>query len=139
MSSAAGMSTAGMPMPAQPAGPHNQADVTFAQQMSVHHQGAITMADLAATRASSPKVKTLAVQIKAAQTPELKEMADWLAAWAPSTDMNGMPNTSAAMDGMGGMGLGTSSAPSAMPGMMSDTLMAQLTAATGPAFNKLFL
>ena len=138
MSSGA-MSTAGMPMPAQPAGPHNQADITFAQQMSVHHQGAITMADLAATRAASPQVKTLAAQIKAAQAPELKEMAGWLAAWAPDTDMNGMPNkTAASMSGMGGMG-STSGSASAMPGMMSDKQMAALTAANGTAFDKLFL
>lgn len=145
MPSVGGMSTAGMPMPAQPAGPHNQADITFTQQMSVHHQGAITMADLAATRASSSKVKTLAVHITAAQAPELKEMAGWLAAWAPDTDMNGMPNkTAASMGGMGGMasgvaGSGTSGAPSAMPGMMTDAQMAQLMAATGTAFDKLFL
>ncbi len=60
MASTGPMSTAGMPMPAQPAGPHNQADVTFAQQMTAHHQGAITMADLAPTRATCPKAKTLA-------------------------------------------------------------------------------
>lgn len=134
------MSIAGMPMPAQPAGPHNQADVTFAQQMTVHHQGAITMADLAATRATSPKVKTLAAQIKAAQAPEIKQMAGWLAAWAPDTDMNGKPNTTAeSMGGMGGMGSETAGAASAMPGMISDAQMSQLIAATGPAFDRLFL
>jgi len=140
MASTGPMSTAGMPMPAQPAGPHNQADVTFAQQMTAHHQGAITMADLAPTRATSPKAKTLAAQIKAAQAPEIKEMASWLAAWAPDTDMNGTPNkTAASTGGMGGMHSGTSGAPSAMPGMMSNAQMSQLTAATGPAFDKLFL
>lgn len=140
MTGTGGMSTAGMPMPAQPAGPHNQADITFAQQMTVHHTGAIAMADLAPTRAASTSVKTLAAQIKAAQAPEIKQMAGWLAAWAPDTDMNGMPNsTAASMGGMGGMGSGTSGAPSAMPGMMSDAQMAQLTSATGPAFDKLFL
>jgi len=140
MASTGAMSTSGMPMPAQPAGPHNQADVTFAQQMTVHHQGAITMANLAATRASNPKVKTLAAQIKAAQTPEIKEMAGWIAAWAPDTDMNGMPHkTAASTGGMGGMGSMSSGTAASMPGMMSDAQMSQLTAATGPAFDKLFL
>ena len=133
---------AGMPMPAAPAGPHQQADVTFAQQMTIHHQGAITMSDLAATRASSPAVKTLATQIKAAQAPEIKEMTSWLAAWAPGTDMNGMPTTTAAsagdMGGMSGTGSGTSSS-AMMPGMMTDAQMAKLAAASGPAFDKLFL
>lgn len=139
MASTGGMSTAGMPMPAQPAGPHNQADITFAQQMTVHHTGAIAMADLAPTRAASTAVKTLAAQIKTAQAPEIKQMAGWLAAWAPDTDMNGMPNSTAASMGGMGTGSGTSGATSAMPGMMSDAQMAALTAATGPAFDKLFL
>jgi len=140
MTSPGAMSTAGMPMPAQPADPHNQADITFARQMTVHHRSAIMMADLAATRASGSEVKALATQIKAAQAPEIKQMTGWLAAWAPDTDMNGMPNsTAASMGGMGSMGAGTTGAPSAMPGMMSDAEMGQLTAASGPTFDKLFL
>ena len=124
-----------------PSGPHNDADVTFAQMMTVHHQGAIAMADLAPTRAASSKVIQLAAEIKVAQTPELTEMGRWLAAWAPETDMNGMPikssTGSAAMDGMTGMpATGTAGA---MPGMMSDAQMSQLTAATGTAFDRLFL
>ena len=134
------MSPSGMPMPAQPAGPHNQADITFAQQMTVHHRSAITMADLAATRAASPKVKTLAQQIKAAQAPEISEMAGWLAAWAPDTDMNGMPNKSASSGmGMGGMGSGAAGTTPGMPGMMTDAQMSALAAATGTAFDKMFL
>ncbi len=137
MSSTRAMSTSGMPMPAQPAGPHNQADVTFAQQMTVHHQGAIAMADLAIRKAYTGQVKDLALQIKSAQAPEIKEMAGWLAAWVPDTDMNGMPNkTGTTMSGMGGM---DSSTAAAMPGMMSDAQMGQLAAASGSAFDKLFL
>ena len=55
--------------------------------MIVHHQGAIEMADLAATRASSQQVKDLAAQIKAAQAPEIEQMTGWLQAWgATDTD-----------------------------------------------------
>lgn len=36
---------------------HNDADVTFAQQMIPHHQQAIEMSELAETRAASPEVK----------------------------------------------------------------------------------
>ena len=128
-------SAAGMPMPAGPAGPHNQADVTFAQMMLVHHRGAVQMADLAPTRAASTKVKDLAAKIKAEQTPEIAQMSGWLSAWAPDTDMNGKPMTTA-MHSMPGMADGSASA---MPGMMSDARMAQLTAANGAAFDKLFL
>lgn len=133
-------SAAGAPVPAAPTGPHQQADVTFAQQMTVHHRAAIAMADLAATRSSSVEVKTLAAAIKAAQGPELTQMTGWLAAWAPATDMNGMPNTSAAAAGaMGGMSSPGAGAPATMTGLMSDAQMSQLTAAKGPTFDKLFL
>ncbi len=46
---------------------HNDADVTFAQQMILHHQQAIEMAELAETRADSQEVKDLAADIEAAQ------------------------------------------------------------------------
>jgi uncharacterized protein (DUF305 family) len=38
---------------------HNAADVSFTQSMVVHHQGAITMAKLAAAQASTQQVKDL--------------------------------------------------------------------------------
>jgi len=121
------MNSAAMPVPAGPTGPHNQADIAFAQQMIGHHEGAVSMSELAATRASDPAVKALAVTIGSEQAPQIKEMAGWLAAWAPSTDMNGMPaTTSAAMDMQ-------------MPGMMTAAQMSALAAASGPAFDKLFL
>jgi uncharacterized protein (DUF305 family) len=153
-----GMSSAAMSSGAMSSGAmsstHNDADVTFAQMMIVHHQGAIEMADLAPARAASSQVKDLAVTIKAAQGPEIEQMTSWLQAWGTSagTDMNGMPNpTSSSPDagGMGGMnhgGMGgsdtsTSSAAmsSQMPGMMSADEMSQLTAATGAEFDKMFL
>jgi uncharacterized protein (DUF305 family) len=134
---------------------HNDPDVTFAQMMIVHHQGAIEMADLAPARAASQQVKDLAVKIKAAQGPEIEQMTGWLQAWGvgSGTDMNGMPNptsSSAAagemggMSGMGGMGgSDTSTSPAAtgaaMPGMMTADQMSQLTAATGAGFDKMFL
>ena len=99
--------------------PHNSADVVFAQMMVVHHQGAVAMSDLAITRSGSESVKTLAAQIKAAQAPEIAQMQGWLAAWNSATPS---------------MAMGA-----AMPGMMSDAQMSQLTAATGAAFDKLFL
>ncbi|GGM18643.1 hypothetical protein GCM10011594_43410 [Nakamurella endophytica] len=143
-----------MPMPTGPAGPHNNADVTFASMMIEHHKGAIAMADLAPSRADSDQVKQLAAKIKAAQAPEIDQMSDWLAAWAPDTDMNGMPltktsasPTSSDMGSMPGMDHGTghgdtggsASSGAAMPGMMTEQQMQQLTAAKGAAFDKLFL
>ncbi len=67
-------------------------------------------------------------------------MAGWLAAWVPSTDVNGIPNAAAPSRGaMAGMGSISTDTTGAMPGVMTDTQMSQLTAATGTAFDKLFL
>ncbi|WP_230312795.1 DUF305 domain-containing protein [Nakamurella alba] len=107
---------------------YNDADVMFAQMMVVHHQGAVEMADLAATRAEDPAVKELAATIKAAQEPEIAQMQAWLTTWTPGSDSTSMTD----MTGMdhGGMD---------MPGMMSDEQMQQLTDATGAEFDRLFL
>jgi len=114
-------------------GRHNDADVSFAQMMIEHHRGAIEMADLAPSRAASDKVKQLAAKIKAAQAPEIEQMSGWLTAWG-----TGPAASSPAMGGMSGMDHGSSTS-SGMPGMMSGEQMTQLTAATGAAFDKMFL
>lgn len=98
----------------------NVADVSFAQNMIVHHQQAVEMADLAATRAANTEIKTLATQIKAAQQPEIDKMTGWLTAW-------GQPSVPAG--GHGGH---------SMPGMMSTGDMDKLKGASGAAFDKHF-
>src|SRR4051794_9144992 len=60
---------------------HNAADVSFAQNMIVHHQSAIQMAQMAEKQASAQQVKDLAKRIEAAQSPEIDEMTSWLKAW----------------------------------------------------------
>lgn len=110
---------------------HNQADITFAQDMIPHHAQAIAMSEMAAQRAGSPQVKDLAVRIQAAQQPEIDQMSELLRAWsAPVPDVN------SPMGGRGQMDHGTSGG---MPGMMSDDQMQQLGQATGDAFDRMFL
>ena len=135
------------PSPAD--GQHNAADLAFAQQMIVHHQGAIEMADLAPTRAASQSVKDLAVRIKAAQGPEIEQMQGWLTSWAAampsSANASSSEDTSGMDHGMSGMGKegemtsGGVTTTMSMPGMMSDADMQQLTAASGTEFDRLFL
>ncbi|MEU7761008.1 DUF305 domain-containing protein [Micromonospora aurantiaca (nom. illeg.)] len=113
----------------------NAADVMFAQMMIPHHQQAVTMADLAPTRASDSELKDLAAKIKAAQDPEITTMKGWLTAWGKPTDLpsdHSMPGMSATPGhGMPGMDAG-------MPGMMSEQQMRDLAAAKGPAFDRMF-
>lgn len=106
-------------------GAHNAADVTFAQQMILHHRQAVAMAEVAASRAHSQKVKGLAAKIKADQGPEISRMSAWLRAWGqqvPAPTASGMPGMH-----------------HPMPGMMSSGEMAKMMAASGPAFDRLFL
>ncbi|WP_232533868.1 DUF305 domain-containing protein [Plantactinospora sp. KBS50] len=128
---------------------HNAADVMFAQMMIPHHQQAVAMADLAATRAADSQVKQLATQIKDAQAPEIATMSGWLTTWgtpsgAPTT-MPGMDHGSTAMPGMnhGGSAAPTSSAmpgmDHGMPGMMSEADMTRLAATSGRDFDRQFL
>jgi uncharacterized protein (DUF305 family) len=48
---------------------HNDADVTFAQEMIPHHQQALLMADVAIEGASTKELQQLAERIQGAQTP----------------------------------------------------------------------
>ena len=103
---------------------HNDADVTFTQQMIPHHTQAISMARLADTRASSSDVKVLAKRIEAAQDPEINKMRGWLENWGKSeTAGHDMSHGDTAMTG----------------GMMSAQDMAALAKANGPEFDRLFL
>ena len=144
------MSGSAMMSPPAASAEHNAADLAFAQQMIVHHQGAVEMADLAPGRAANQQVKDLAARIKAAQAPEIEQMTGWLTLWGAA--MTTSAAASSSDDGMGGMdhggmsGMGEDGEMSsgagtamAMPGMMSDAQMQELTGATGADFDRLFL
>ncbi|MBX3196203.1 MAG: DUF305 domain-containing protein [Microbacteriaceae bacterium] len=108
-------------VPSDSASQFNDADVTFATGMIAHHEQAIEMADLLLDKEGvDERVIDLALDIKAAQQPEIDTMTSWLADWGQSTD-----------SGMNGMNHGD--------GMMSDTDMSDLEAATGPEAARLFL
>ena len=110
---------------ARPGVVFNEADVAFAQHMTVHHQQAVEMSALAVERAADPRVKELAAAIAAAQAPEMAVMTGWLSAWGQPTAAPG--------------GSGHGSGHESMPGMMSASDMAKLAAADGAAFDELFL
>lgn len=103
------------------AAPHNAADVAFATEMIPHHAQAVEMANSAPTRAASPAVKSLAVQIKNAQDPEIKTMSGWLRSWGKP-----VPSTS-----MGQMQMGT--------GMMSGSDMSALGKASGASYDRMWV
>ena len=128
------------PASSQPAAQadHNQADITFAQQMIPHHAQAITMAEMATANATSPKVRELASGIKQAQQPEIDQMTGWLQAWGAEVPSTAMGNMGGSTTGnMGGMSGGGTGGP--MPGMMSPGQMNQMGQTTGAQFDRMFL
>ena len=108
---------------AAPVGEHDAADVTFVQGMIPHHEQAVQMAELAASRSADQKVKALAAQVKAAQGPEIATMRGWLTSW-------GEPTAAPGTSGHTGHGTG---------GMMSEADMTELAGLSGQAFDREFL
>ncbi|GAB3795798.1 DUF305 domain-containing protein [Micromonospora zhanjiangensis] len=145
-----GSPTATAPSDGTSSAVHNAADMMFAQMMIPHHQQAVAMAGLAATRAADPEVKQLAAQIKDAQAPEIVTMSGWLTAWGaptptgtptamPGSAMPGMDHGGTAMPGMSQGGSSMPGMDHGMPGMMSDADMTRLAAASGRDFDRQFL
>ncbi len=90
-------------------------DVNFAELMIPHHEQAIEMSELAPSRSSNEEVLALATEIKDAQSPEIVEMSGW-----PGVN----PSTHAGHT---------------MEGMLSESEMSELRAASGVDFDRLFL
>ncbi|MFI5763505.1 DUF305 domain-containing protein [Streptomyces sp. NPDC051563] len=99
----------------------NAADRAYVRNMIEHHGQALTMSALAPDRASADGVKRLAERIAAAQKPEIGAMQGWAARNpAPTAAPGGHDHA-------------------AMPGMATEQQLAELTAARGPEFDRLFL
>ena len=122
---------------------HNQADVTFAQQMIPHHAQAIEMSDVVLAKDGiDPRLTDLANQIKAAQGPEIEQLQGWLTEWGQSMPMatSGMmtPGQSMPMSMPGGTEMPGDSGMG-MSGMMSAEDMTALQNAQGVDASRLFL
>ncbi|MFJ3903104.1 DUF305 domain-containing protein [Streptomyces sp. NPDC090025] len=104
----------------------NSADHAYVQMMIEHHRQALTLTALAPGRASSAGVRKVAERISAAQGPEIGAMEAWV-------ENNGGPRALPGSGGHAGHG------GRAMPGMATEAQLAQLRAAKGAAFDRLFL
>lgn len=105
----------------------NDADVTFAQDMIVHHRQAIEMAEIAleSDRGASADVSPLAADIQAAQDPEIEKMTEWLETWGRPVERE--------------MQMSDEPDMASMPGMMSDEDIADLGDLSGPEFDQRWL
>jgi uncharacterized protein (DUF305 family) len=95
------------------------ADVMFLQMMIPHHQQAVDISNLALKTSKDAELLALAKTIRDAQTTEIAQMKAWLKDAGAGTDMGH------SMDGMGGM--------------LDDTELSVLAAATGKNFDILWL
>jgi uncharacterized protein (DUF305 family) len=111
--------------------PYNAADVRFMSGMIDHHAQAILMAGWAPSHGASASVRALCERIVVGQRDEIALMQRWLRE-------RGLPvpdgDASHAHD-MPGMDHATA----LMPGMLTPAQLAQLDAARGPEFDRLFL
>jgi uncharacterized protein (DUF305 family) len=105
---------------------HVEADARFMRDMMVHHAQAVEMTALVGERTESSDIRLLAERIQASQEDEVRFMTRWLADRGEP-----LPDPHAHHAGAGDH--------SPMPGMLSPTQMAQLRAARGLAFDRLFL
>jgi len=95
-------------------------DIMFLQMMIPHHQQAIDISDLALTRSADSELLALAKDIRDGQSAEIITMKAWLAKAGADLDP--------------GHSMGDS-----MGGMLGDSELAALKAATGKSFDLLWL
>jgi uncharacterized protein (DUF305 family) len=95
--------------------PFTDSDLMFAEMMIPHHEQAIEMSELAVKLSQDAEVVALAQEILSAQAPEIEQMKTW-----------------------GNLNL-EAHAGHTMMGMLTPDQMSALSAATGSAFDRLFL
>lgn len=115
--------------------PWTAADQAFMTGMIGHHGQALLMAGWAPSHGASNSVQILAERIINEQQDEIRSMQQWLRdRRQPVPD-----GRSGGMMMMGGAGHEMPMANMLMPGMLTDPQLAQLDAARGQAFDRLFL
>ncbi|MDB4886461.1 MAG: hypothetical protein JWN79_1899 [Gemmatimonadetes bacterium] len=119
--------------PAVPAavGRHTAADTRFMQGMIGHHAQAMVMAAMAPSHGASPQVALFARKIFQSQRDEIELMQTWLRDHGERAPDASDPHAGMDMSMPGHMML--------MPGMLTPEQLAQLDAARGVAFDRLFL
>ncbi|HET9810355.1 MAG TPA: DUF305 domain-containing protein [Sphingomicrobium sp.] len=109
-------------------------DVRFMQDMIVHHHQAVEMAALVEDRTNDKQLIDAANRIDASQDDEIAFMQNWLSQRGQTA-----PDPGAAHAMHAGMAMGAAQPAHTMHGMATPEQMAQLAAAKGTAFDRLFL
>jgi uncharacterized protein (DUF305 family) len=112
------------------------ADVSFMRAMIGHHAQALAMANLAATNAADPSIRTLAARIHNAQRDEIDLMQTWLQRRGQAVPALHTEGWRVMVHDAHDAG---HAAHGAMPGMLTEQQLEALAAARGRAFDQLFL
>lgn len=108
------------PNPTPKGGGFVPADVEFMQKMIAHHDQALVMTALVPEQGANTSVRLMARRMEVSQTDEVAFMKRWL----KDRNFAAEPDHAAHAD---------------MPGMLTDEQLAELKAAKGKAFDRLFL
>ncbi|WP_277682109.1 DUF305 domain-containing protein [Saccharomonospora azurea] len=112
----------------------SDADVHYMRMMIPHHEQAIVMTDLVADRAESSRVKAIAGRIAAAQEGEIAMMESWLDQYGDRSASSESESSTQGDHTEHGHGGGHAD----MPGMATDEQLAELRAASGTEFDRVF-
>lgn len=119
---------------------YSPADVVFMQGMVLHHQQAVDMAELVASRTNRPAIVEAAGRIEASQKDEIEFMSDWLKGRGEKAPMVGKKHAGHMGPGAHGVHGGEWAAlHENMSGMASAEDMARLATLKGVEFDRLFL
>lgn len=105
--------------------PHTAADVAFMQGMLPHHAQALEMTAMVAERTEREDIPLFARRMDISQEAEIEQIEAWLETRDEAA--SGGADHDMSMDGM------------SMPGMLTDDELAELEAAQGQEFDRLFL
>ena len=117
---------------------YTAADVAFVQGMIGHHAQALEMVALLPSRTGRQDLRLLAERIRVSQETEIATMRQWLRARGEAVPMIMSGAAHSHGDDMGGMDHAGMD-HELMPGMLTHAQMDALVAASGPAFERLFL
>lgn len=113
-------------------------DIGFAQDMSTHHQQAVTMATLAREHGADVAVRQLAFDIETNQRDQIGRMQGWLNLWGEPVSSGAPMQWMAAGGHDHGMDHSMEGGAT-MPGMADTAELNRLRSLNGPEFDSYFL
>jgi len=126
-----------------PAPAAGSVDVGFAQDMAMHHQQAVQMANTAREKTTNPEIKQIAFDIESTQLEQAGRMEGWLMLWGQPEQTPG-PHMAWMTGAEGEHHHGAGAQPSGggddtMPGMASEEELGRLRSLSDREFDVYFL